>query len=87
MQLLKVGSGLEYWYNNLLAVRAGYYYENKYQGNRQYLTFGLGVKYSVFSIDMSYLSPLTQRNPLQNTLRFTLLFDFDASIPVQLLAP
>jgi hypothetical protein len=78
MQLLKVGSGLEYWYNNLLAVRAGYYYENKYQGDRQYLTFGLGVKYSVFSIDMSYLSPLTQRNPLQNTLRFTLLFDFDA---------
>ncbi|MEO8761364.1 MAG: type IX secretion system outer membrane channel protein PorV [Bacteroidia bacterium] len=78
LQLLKVGSGLEYWYNNLLAVRAGYYYENKYQGNRQYLTFGLGVKYSVFSIDMSYLSPLTQRNPLQNTLRFTLLFDFDA---------
>ena len=78
MQLLKVGSGLEYWYNNLLAVRAGYYYENKYQGNREYLTFGLGVKYSVFSIDMSYLSPLTQRNPLQNTLRFTLLFDFDA---------
>ena len=78
MQLLKVGSGLEYWYNSLLAVRAGYYYENKYQGNRQYLTFGLGVKYSVFSIDMSYLAPLTQRNPLQNTLRFTLLFDFDA---------
>lgn len=78
LQLLKVGSGMEYWYNNLLAVRAGYYYENKYQGNRQYLTFGLGVKYSVFSIDMSYLAPLTQRNPLQNTLRFTLLFDFDA---------
>ncbi len=78
LQLLKSGLGMEYWYNNLLAVRAGYYYENKYQGNRQYLTFGLGVKYSVFSIDMSYLAPLTQRNPLQNTLRFTLLFDFDA---------
>ena len=78
MQEIRASGGLEYWYNSLLAFRTGYYYENKYQGNRQYVTFGLGVKYSVFSIDMSYLTPLTQRNPLQNTLRFTLLFDFAA---------
>ncbi|HKC67110.1 MAG TPA: type IX secretion system outer membrane channel protein PorV [Bacteroidia bacterium] len=78
LQEIRASGGLEYWYNNLLAFRTGYYYENKYQGNRQYVTFGLGVKYSVFSIDMSYLTPLTQRNPLQNTLRFTLLFDFAA---------
>jgi hypothetical protein len=78
LQEIRASGGLEYWYNNLLAFRTGYYYENKYQGNRQYVTFGLGVKYSVFSIDMSYLAPLTQRNPLQNTLRFTLLFDFAA---------
>ena len=78
LQLIRVSGGMEYWYNNLLAFRTGYYYENKYQGNRQYLTFGLGVKYSVFSIDMSYLAPVTQRNPLQNTLRFSLLFDFSA---------
>jgi hypothetical protein len=78
MQEIRASAGMEYWYNNLLAFRAGYYYENKYQGNRQYVTFGLGVKYSVFSIDMSYLAPLTQRNPLQNTLRFSLLFDFAA---------
>lgn len=78
LQEIRASGGLEYWYNNLLSFRTGYYYENKYQGNRQYVTFGLGVKYSVFSIDMSYLTPLTQRNPLQNTLRFTLLFDFAA---------
>jgi len=78
MQEIRASTGLEYWYNNLLAFRTGYYYENKYQGDRQYITFGLGVKYSVFSIDMSYLTPLTQRNPLQNTLRFSLLFDFSA---------
>jgi hypothetical protein len=78
LQEIRASAGMEYWYNNLLAFRAGYYYENKYQGNRQYVTFGLGVKYSVFSIDMSYLAPLTQRNPLQNTLRFSLLFDFAA---------
>lgn len=78
LQEIKASTGLEYWYDNLLAFRAGYYYENKTQGDRQYLTFGFGVKYSVFTIDMSYLAPLTQRNPLQNTLRFSLLFDFDA---------
>ena len=78
LQEIRASGGLEYWYNSLLAFRTGYYYENKYQGNRQYVTFGLGVKYSVFSIDMSYLTPLTQRNPLQNTLRFSLLFDFAA---------
>jgi hypothetical protein len=78
LQEIKASSGIEYWYDNLLAFRAGYFYENKYQGGRQYMTFGFGVKYSVFSIDMSYLAPLTQRNPLQNTLRFSLLFDFDA---------
>ncbi|HEX7413354.1 MAG TPA: type IX secretion system outer membrane channel protein PorV [Bacteroidia bacterium] len=78
LQEIKASGGMEYWYDNLLAFRAGYYYENKYQGNRQYMTFGFGVKYSVFTIDMSYLAPVTQRNPLQNTLRFSLIFDFDA---------
>ena len=77
-QEIKASGGMEYWYDNLLAFRAGYFYENKYQGDRQYLTFGAGVKYSVFTIDLSYLAPVTQRNPLQNTLRFTLIFDFDA---------
>lgn len=70
--------GMEYWYDQLVAFRIGYFHEDKTKGNRQYLTFGLGVKYSVFAIDLSYLVPLTQRNPLQNTLRFTLSFDFAA---------
>ncbi len=70
------GVGMEYWYDNLVSFRMGYFREDKTKGNRQYLTFGLGIKYSVFAIDMAYLVPLTQRNPLQNTLRFTLGFDF-----------
>lgn len=68
--------GMEYWYDDLVAFRMGYFHEHKTKGNRQYLTFGLGVKYSVFGIDLSYLVPLSQRNPLQNTLRFSLSFDF-----------
>ena len=76
---INIGAGMEYWYDNLLAFRMGYFHEDKTKGNRQYLTFGLGVKYSVFAIDLSYLVPITQRNPLQNTLRFTLSFDFAAA--------
>jgi hypothetical protein len=71
--------GMEYWYDNLVAFRMGYFHEDKTKGNRQYLTFGLGIKYSVFGIDLSYLVPLSQRNPLQNTLRFSLSFDFAAA--------
>ncbi len=70
--------GLEYWYNKLFAVRAGYFYENPYKGNRQFFTLGAGVKYNVFGLDFAYLIPTQQRNPLENTLRFTLTFDFDA---------
>ena len=70
--------GAEYWYNNTFAVRAGYYNENKYKGNRKYFTAGIGIKYDVFGLNFSYLVPSgtgIQRNPLSNTLRFTLTFD------------
>lgn len=70
--------GAEYWYNKVFAVRAGFFYEDKYKGNRQYFTLGAGLKYNVFGLDFSYLIPLSQQNPMENTLRFTLVFDFDA---------
>lgn len=72
-------TGLEYWYDEQFAVRAGYYYEDATKGNRKYFTVGLGLKYNIFGLNFSYLVPTTnQRNPLDNTLRFTLLFDFAA---------
>jgi hypothetical protein len=70
--------GVEYWYDKQFAVRAGYFYEDKSKGNRKYFTVGAGLKYNVFGLDFAYLIPVEQRNPLENTLRFTLLFDFDA---------
>lgn len=70
--------GFEYWYAKTFAVRGGYFNEAKTKGNRKYFTAGIGVRYNVFGLDMAYLVPITQRNPLQNTLRFTLTFDFDA---------
>jgi hypothetical protein len=69
--------GLEYWYAKQFSIRAGYFNESKTKGNRKYLTVGAGLRYSVFGLDFAYLIPVTARNPLENTLRFTLLFDFD----------
>ena len=72
--------GVEYWYQNTIAFRAGYFYEDKDNGDRQYVTCGLGVKYNIFQINASYLIPEgsgTTRNPLSNTLRFSLIFEFD----------
>jgi hypothetical protein len=75
--------GVEYWYEpdgvQLFAVRAGYFHEDKTKGGRQFFTMGIGVKYNVFGFDFAYLVPTARKNnPLQNTLRFSLSFDFDA---------
>ncbi len=72
-----ISAGLEYWYNKQFAVRAGYFNEHATKGNRKYITAGLGLKLSVFSIDFSYLVAMTQENPLANTVRFSLMFDFE----------
>ncbi|MFN3940220.1 MAG: type IX secretion system outer membrane channel protein PorV, partial [Chitinophagales bacterium] len=70
--------GVEYWYNKLFSVRGGYFYEHPSKGGRQFFTLGLGLRYNVFGLDFSYLVPSSQgQNPLDNTLRFTLLFDFN----------
>ena len=77
MQEFYMSFGAEYWYNNVFAVRGGYFYENKYKGDRQYVTLGLGLRYNVFGIDFSYLIPtVAQQNPLEKTLRFSLIFNF-----------
>lgn len=79
MREINVCTGVEYWYNETFAVRVGYFYEHPTKGNRQFFTLGAGIKYNVFGLDFAYLIPTNaQRSPLQNTLRFTLTFDFDA---------
>lgn len=70
--------GLEYWYNNQFAVRGGYFYENPSKGNRKYFTAGAGFRLKGFTLDFSYLMPLSQNNPLAHTLRFSIAFDFNA---------
>jgi hypothetical protein len=69
--------GIEYVYDKQFAVRAGYFNEHRTKGGRNYLTVGLGLKYNLLGINVSYLVPTTnQRNPLDNTLRFSVLFEF-----------
>lgn len=74
-----INVGLEYAYNDLLYIRAGYFNEAQTKGDRKYLTAGVGIKYSIFALDASYIIPVNQRNhALENTLRFTLSFDIGA---------
>ncbi len=70
-----ISAGVEYWYDKQFALRLGYFNEHEYKGNRKYFTIGAGLKMNVFGLDFAYLIPTTQANPLQNTLRFTLIFD------------
>jgi hypothetical protein len=76
---VSIAGGVEYWYNNLFAIRGGYFYESKYKGDRQFFTLGAGLRYNVFGLDFSYLIPVKNNNPLQNTMQFTLLFNFDGA--------
>ncbi|MDB4924301.1 type IX secretion system outer membrane channel protein PorV [Mucilaginibacter sp.] len=68
--------GVEYWYDQQFAIRAGYFYENPTKGGRQYLTMGVGLKYNIYRFDFSYLAASQQNSPLANTLRFTLSLNF-----------
>jgi hypothetical protein len=77
MQEFNTSVGLEYWYNNVFAVRTGYFYEPKTKGSRQFFTVGIGVKYSVINIDGSFLIPTLLNNPLQGVYRISLSFEFD----------
>jgi hypothetical protein len=77
----QVSAGIEYWYTDQFAFRAGYFYEDKTKGNRKYFTLGASLKYNVFGLNFSYIVPSgsgINQNPLSNTLRFGIIFDFDA---------
>jgi len=73
-----ISLGLEYTYAKQFMLRAGYFNEASTKGNRKYATFGFGIRYKVFGLDAAYLVPFVQRHPLQNQLRFSLLFDLGA---------
>lgn len=84
MREINISFGLEYWYQKVFAARMGYFMEDDTKGNRKYLSFGVGLKYNVFALDVSYLVPFYVGNqvsygqsPLANTLQFTMSFGFN----------
>ena len=78
LQELQLSAGAEYWYSETFAVRAGYFFEHKNKGGRQYATVGVGLRYNIFSFDLAYLIPTTRisNNPLTNTIRISLSMNF-----------
>ena len=71
--------GAEFMYDDSFALRAGYFNENELKGARKFFTLGAGFKYNVIDVDLSYLiSAGRVINPLENTLRFSLTFNFGA---------
>ena len=75
MREINIGSGIEYDYNKTFAVRGGYFHESASKGNRQFFTFGVGLKYQMLQIDLSYIATLQRNNPLANTIRYSLRFN------------
>jgi hypothetical protein len=81
----QISVGGEYTYNDQFSLRAGYFYEAPTKGDRQYFTVGAGLNYNLFGLNFSYLIPSgngVNRNPLSNTLRFSILFNLDKSTAV-----
>ena len=84
LQELTFSVGIEYWYGKMVAARVGYFYEHENKGARKYFTLGIGIRYSTFGLDLSYLIPKDQNNPLGDTLRFSFLFNFDSGEPLDI---
>ncbi|RXJ44466.1 type IX secretion system outer membrane channel protein PorV [Gelidibacter gilvus] len=69
--------GAEYQYQDSFAFRAGYFNESDEKGARKFFALGAGFKYTTINIDMSYLFSASKvQSPLENTLRFSLTFNF-----------
>ena len=75
-----ISAGMEYWHNDVFAARAGYFHETDTKGGRKYLTVGMGFRYQKFGVDFSYLIPPKQNHPLAETIRFSVLFNFDKGL-------
>jgi hypothetical protein len=73
-----LSGGAEYIYDDKFTLRGGVFYEAKTKGGRQYGTMGIGLKYQTFTVNAAYLVPFASRHPLQNQMRFSLLFDLES---------
>lgn len=76
---VEVAMGMEYWYQQLVALRLGYFTEPSRLGNRRFITFGAGIRYDMFTLDFNYINTIEENHPLAGTLRFSLLIDLGST--------
>jgi hypothetical protein len=79
---ITVALGLEYLFQDVFSLRTGYFNESQNKGSRRYLTLGAGFDLNFMDVDISYLfSTSNVRNPLENTIRFSLTLDLETPAP------
>jgi hypothetical protein len=79
---ITVAVGLEYLFQDVFSLRTGYFNESQDKGSRRYLTLGAGFDLNFIDIDISYLfSTSNVRNPLENTIRFSLALNLETPVP------
>jgi hypothetical protein len=85
LRKINMSMGAEYWYGSprLLAIRVGHFFEDPGFGNRNFWTFGAGLRYDIFGFDFSYISA-AEGHPLSDTIRFSLLIGWGANVPVSI---
>lgn len=82
LRKINVSMGAEYWYGSprLIALRVGHFFEDPSFGNRNFWTFGAGLRYDIFGFDFSYISA-AEGHPLSDTIRFSLLIGWGGKTP------
>ena len=73
----ELAMGMEYWYQDIIAFRGGYFTEPAELGDRDFFTLGAGIKYDIFKLDFGYILTVESNHPLGNTMRFSLLVDWE----------
>lgn len=81
LRKVNTSMGIEYWYGSprLIALRFGHFFEDPSFGNRNFWTFGAGIRYDIYGFDFSYISA-AENHPLSDTIRFSLLIGWGGSI-------
>jgi hypothetical protein len=82
LEEFQISAGAEYAYDGMFFVRAGYFHEGRYKGNRRFFSAGVGINYNKLGFNFSYLIPSGQginQNPLSNTTRFGIIFDLSSA--------
>lgn len=67
----------EYWFAQVVALRAGYHHGNENSGQPTRFSIGFGVRYYNILADFSYIAAVSDNNPMKNSLQFSVGLNFD----------